>query len=77
MTDLARLTAPAPSPAVAAILARVPHGHLIGGAWQTAQATFESLDPATGKLLAFRWSRQIWGRLGSGRAGMISSPLTL
>jgi phenylacetaldehyde dehydrogenase len=52
MTDLATLTAPAPSPAAAAFLGRGPHGLLIGGEWQAAGETFDSLDPATGKLLA-------------------------
>ena len=52
MTDLANLTAPAPSPEAAKFLARAPHGLLIGGEWQAASATFETLDPATGKLLA-------------------------
>ena len=51
MIDLATLTAPAPSAATAAFLARAPHGLLIGGEWQDA-ATFDSIDPATGKLLA-------------------------
>ena len=52
MTDLATLIAPAPSPAAAAFLGRAPHGLLIGGEWQAADGTFDSLDPATGKLLA-------------------------
>jgi phenylacetaldehyde dehydrogenase len=52
MTDLATLTAPAPSPAAAAFLARAPHGQLIGGQWKPASATFDTLDPATGHLLA-------------------------
>ena len=52
MTDLATLTAPAPSPQAAAFLARAPHGLLIGGEWQAAGGSFETLDPATGKLLA-------------------------
>jgi phenylacetaldehyde dehydrogenase len=52
MTDLASLVAPPPSPAVAAFLARAPHGLLIGGEWQPATAAFETRDPATGKVLA-------------------------
>jgi len=52
MTNLAALTAPAPSPAAAAFLASAPHGLLIGGVWQATADTFDSLDPATGKLLA-------------------------
>lgn len=52
MTDLANLIAPAPSAAAAAFLARAPHGHLIGGEWIAAKDTFETVDPATGKLLA-------------------------
>ena len=52
MTDLANLIAPAPSPAAAAFLARAPHGLLLGGKWQAAEGSFETLDPATGKLLA-------------------------
>ena len=52
MNDLRQLTAPAPSPATAAFLARAPHGLMIGGEWQPAAENFDSLDPATGKLLA-------------------------
>ncbi len=52
MTDLSVLAAPTPSPAAAAFLARAPHGLLIGGEWQAANDTFDTLDPATGKLLA-------------------------
>lgn len=52
MTNLAALTAPAPSAAAAAFLARAPHGLLIGGHWQAAAASFDTLDPATGGLLA-------------------------
>ncbi len=52
MTDLTKLTAPAPSPSAAAFLARAPHGLLIGGEWQAATDCFDTVDPATGKLLA-------------------------
>lgn len=52
MTDLSALTAPAHSAAAAAFLSRAPHGHLIGGNWQAAGETFETTDPATGKVLA-------------------------
>ena len=52
MTNLAALTAPAPSPPAAAFLARAPHGLLIGGEWQAATDSFDTVDPATGKLLA-------------------------
>jgi phenylacetaldehyde dehydrogenase len=52
MTDLSALTAPAHSAATAAFLSRAPHGHLIGGSWQAAGETFDTLDPATGKVLA-------------------------
>jgi phenylacetaldehyde dehydrogenase len=52
MTDLASLIAPDRSPRVAAFLARAPHGHLIGGEWTAAGETFETLDPATGEVLA-------------------------
>ena len=52
MTDLTKLTAPAPSPSAAAFLARAPHGLLIGGKWQAATDCFDTVDPATGKLLA-------------------------
>jgi phenylacetaldehyde dehydrogenase len=52
MTNLSTITAPAPSPAAAAFLARAPHGQLIGGAWQPAAATFATVDPATGNELA-------------------------
>jgi phenylacetaldehyde dehydrogenase len=52
MTNLAALTAPTPSAAAAAFLARAPHGLLIGGHWQSAAANFDTLDPATGARLA-------------------------
>jgi phenylacetaldehyde dehydrogenase len=52
MTDLSALTAPAHSAAAAAFLSRAPHGHLIGGTWQPATETFDTVDPATGKVLA-------------------------
>jgi phenylacetaldehyde dehydrogenase len=52
MTDLSTLSAPAPSPAAAAFLARAPHGLLIGGEWRSADTSFGTLDPATGKELA-------------------------
>jgi phenylacetaldehyde dehydrogenase len=49
---LAMLELPPLSAAASAFLARAPHGLLIGGAWEPAGETFDSLDPATGKLLA-------------------------
>jgi phenylacetaldehyde dehydrogenase len=52
MTDLSTLTAPAPSPASAAFLARAPHGLLIEGEWRSTSAAFATLDPATGQKLA-------------------------
>lgn len=52
MTDLSALTAPAHSAAAAAFLSRAPHGHLIGGNWQSASDSFDTRDPATGKVLA-------------------------
>jgi phenylacetaldehyde dehydrogenase len=52
MTDLSALIAPTPSSAAAAFLARAPHGLLIGGDWEAARDTFDSLDPATGQRLA-------------------------
>ncbi len=52
MTDLSALIAPAPSAAAAAFLSRAPHGLLIGGDWHAANDTFDTCDPATGKVLA-------------------------
>jgi phenylacetaldehyde dehydrogenase len=49
---LATLVLPPLSAAASAFLARAPHGLLIGGDWQAANDTFDSLDPATGKRLA-------------------------
>jgi phenylacetaldehyde dehydrogenase len=50
--SLDTLTAPAHSAATAAFLNRAPHGQLIGGTWEAARETFDTVDPATGKTLA-------------------------
>ena len=52
MTDLSSLIAPPVSAAASAFLSRAPHGLLIGGDWEAAGSTFETVDPATGKVLA-------------------------
>lgn len=48
---LAHIETPALSAAAAAFLARTPHGHLINGKWEMADAQFDSVDPATGKVI--------------------------
>ena len=50
--SLTNLTVAPPSAAVAAFLARAPHGVLIGGAWESTSAQFETRDPATGSVIA-------------------------
>ena len=51
MTDIA-VVRPEPSQAVAAFLARAPHGLLIDGTWSMTDASFATVDPATGEVLA-------------------------
>ncbi len=50
--SLSTLIAPAHAAATAAFLGRAPHGLLIGGVWESADQTFDTLDPATGTRLA-------------------------
>jgi phenylacetaldehyde dehydrogenase len=49
---LATIETPALSGAAQSFLARAPHGHLIGGQWVKGDNSFETVDPATGKVMA-------------------------
>jgi phenylacetaldehyde dehydrogenase len=50
--DLSTLASPSLSAAARAFLSRAPHGHFVGGNWESADASFDTLDPATGEKLA-------------------------
>jgi hypothetical protein len=68
MSLLQTITAPAISAASSGFLSRAPHGHLIGGVWQVGGDTFDTLDPATGDVLA---------SVARGDAGTVDSAVDL